>query len=283
MESVAPGEKPRSVGGMRFTMPLRRKLGMRRASGLLWHMLGECVAWIVVVVVALVLLTPIAVLLVAGGWGVFMYVRTLLMLWRQVQAYQISDLTPLLDSLDRAGRVALASASYFALLCALIVLMAGLLGKRWRRLFLFPGLVFTLPSAFAFFFGLQLSLDSLAASYHLADPVRIVLMAYPLLDAVVLAAALVDVSPRRRHARYARPLVATAPLAPVQFGPPQPRANRAQKQDAARASAAEAAAPALAATGESSTTPNMESASALSSDETPGSASGDNAPFAQVS
>lgn len=281
MESVAPGEKPRSAGGTRFTMPLPRKHGTRKAGGLPRRIVGECVGWIVVAVVALVMVTPIPVLLVAGGWGMYTYVRTLLMLWHQVQAYQISDLTPLLDSLDRAGRMALASAGYFALLCALIVLMAGLLGKSWRRLFLFPGVVFTLPSAFAFFFGLQLSLDTLVAPSHLSDPLRAALVAYLLLDAVVLAAVLVDVSPRRRRrARHGRPVVATAPLAPVHFGPSRPRANRARKLATSKAAVPEIAKIAAA---EAPATPIVESASTPSSDEARGSASGTSSPLAEVS
>lgn len=218
-----PEQKSRESGWLRFVAPQPETVSVRAATKLLWHIMGECGAWAVVLIVALLLLAPVAAFVVAGGWAVYTYVHGLVTLWQNVSSYQLGNLLQPLDSLSLGASVALASAGYFALLAALMVLMAGLFGKRWGRLFLFPGITFTLPSALAFFLGFRLSLDALAAPSGISLPVRTVLLVYLLLDTIVLAAALVDVSPRRRRPRRARGMGGrhrrpSAPLAPVHFG-----------------------------------------------------------------
>lgn len=223
-----PEEQSRKGDWIHFVPPQPATPDLRHTKNLLRRAAGECAAWAVVLAVAVALLAPVAGFLVAGGWAVYTYTLTLLTLWQQVRSYQLSNLVPLLDALDLAGRVALASAGYFALLSALLVLMAGLLGTRWRRLFLFPGFTFTLPSALAFFFGLRLSLDAKTAPLHLPPLAQTALLAYLLLDAIVLAALLVDVSPRKKRQRrllrrrWGRRRTPSVPLAPIHFGPSGP-------------------------------------------------------------
>ncbi|HLJ82292.1 MAG TPA: hypothetical protein VKT52_12445 [Ktedonobacterales bacterium] len=234
-----PEHKAPESGWLRFVAPQPDTVSVRAATHLLRRIGGECGAWAVVLVVALVLLAPVAACVVAGGWAIYTYVHGFVTLWQNVSSYQLSNLVQPLDSLSLAAQVALASAGYFALLAALIVLMAGLLGKRWGRLFLFPGITFTLPSALAFFIGFRLSLDALAAPSGIPLPVRTALLVYLLLDAIVLAAVLVDVSPRRRRTHRARWMpgrqrTPSAPLAPVHFGSSGPLATRREAAEAPR-------------------------------------------------
>ena len=227
---------------IRFVLPQPNTVSMRNIQRLARHAAGECGAWAVVVAVALALLAPVLGFAVAGGWALYTYAHTLATLWQNVKSYQLANLSPSLHTLDLAARVGLASAGYFALLSALIVLMAGLLGTRWHHLYLFPGVTFTLPSALAFFLGLTLSLNTLGAPHGISSLARIALLVYLLLDVILLAAALVDVSPRKRRARHARRAGAerrrtpSAPLAPVHFGPSGPLA--AYRADLAEALAA---------------------------------------------
>ena len=232
---LMPSDEAPAAGGMRYVLPLPGALTSRGTSGLLRGVAGECLAWVAVLAVAVVLLAPVIVFLVAGLGAVYVYIRVLLTLWHLVKSYQLTTLAPLLDMLNGAGRVALACAGYFALLAALIVLMAGLLGKRWRRLFLLPGTVFTIPSALAFFFGLRLSLDSMGAALGLSPQAQTFLTVYLLLDTILLAAALVDVTPRHRARRARRRRGASMPLAPVHFGPSEPLRERSSRGDIAPA------------------------------------------------
>jgi len=218
--SLVPGEESLGSRWMRFALPPAATTRLR-----LRHIAGECGAWTAIIAVLLVLLTPTAGFIVAGSWALTTYIRTLIVLWQHVKSYQLTSLAPQLDSLNLAARVGLASAGYFTLLAALIVLMAGLLGRHWRRLFLFPGIILTLPGALAFFWGMRLSLTALATPRGISSLAQTALLAYLLMDVIVLAAALVDVSPRRRRrVRSQRQRTPSAPLVPVHFGPSGPLA-----------------------------------------------------------
>src|SRR5216683_1653835 len=77
----------------------------------------------------------LAVFAVAGCWAVFTFASTLYTVWRLLEHWQLAEVFARLDILDAADRVAVASAGYFAVFFALVVLFAGLLGRRGQRLF----------------------------------------------------------------------------------------------------------------------------------------------------
>lgn len=228
---------PAAAGGMLgMVMPAPPQPTNRAALDSIRRVLGELVAWAVVALALVLLLTPALVLLAAGGWAIVTYITSAVTLYHLLVASRLADLLGPLQALDLAGRVAATSAGYYALLCGLLVLEAGLLGKRWRRLFLFPGIVLSLPAALAFYFALRLLLDAMNATHPLSLAAQTGLTLYLLLDAAVLAAYLVDLSPkprrtrtrRRQHrwraARRGLPAPLGQPASPslplVHFGPP---------------------------------------------------------------
>lgn len=210
------------------------------------YALGEAAAWLVVALVLVVLLAPAAILVLAGCWAFVTFTASAVTLYHLAASSRLGDVLPPLQALDIAGRVVATSASYFALLASLLVLEAGLLGSRWRRLFLLPGIVLTIPCVLLFYFALRLLLDAVSAVYPLSPAAQTALTLYLVLDAVVLGACLVDLRPRRRRRRAHRwrrstsgGAIATVgqpeigqPAAPsmplVHFGPPSlPLAQRA--------------------------------------------------------
>lgn len=191
---------------LRVVLPIKgAKIGILRVvRGIVWRVLGEIAAWTAVAVMLVLLFAPAAVFLVAGGWAIATCMTSATTLYRLFVSSSAADLFETLRALDIAGRVAVASGGYFALLSALIVLEAGLLGRRWRRFFLFPGIMLTIPSALIFYFGLRMTLDAVTAGYPLSLVTEAGLALYLLLDTVLLAGFLVDLRPKptRRHNGY---------------------------------------------------------------------------------
>jgi hypothetical protein len=151
------------------------------------------------------LLLPVAALLVAGVWAAVAGARALWQLWQLLTAWQFDAVPASLATLTLAGRVALASTSFFALLLALVIVTAGLHGGPRRLPLLVVGVAFAAAAALACYAGLRLSLDLLAPAIGLPVALANALIAYALLDAIVLAAPLLD-APRvpgrsRRRAR----------------------------------------------------------------------------------
>lgn len=194
---------PIAAGGMLgMVMPAASPTSNRSSmSGRVRRVLGEIASWGAVVLVLAVLFAPPVALLIAGCWSVVAYVTSAVTLYKLIAASRLADLLGPLQTLDMAGRIAATSAGFYALLCGLLVLAAGLLGKRWRRLFLVPGTVLSIPAALAFYLALRLTLDAIAPRYSLSGIAQAALTIYLLLDAVLLAGLLVDLRPRPRHAR----------------------------------------------------------------------------------
>ncbi len=116
------------------------------------------------------------------------------------QLSQLSQLSGSFSMFDIASRVMFASVAYFALLYALIVLMGGLLGRSWARLFLLSGLLFTAVALLTYLAGLLLL--TMPAQAWGAPPVAMAALAlYSLLDASILASVLCDL-----HAQEAPPV-----------------------------------------------------------------------------
>lgn len=237
--------------------PLASRLGGRRARrpGAAWasdpriRQLAVVLGTIPVLAVLLALLLPPVAMVAGGIWAIVASLRALWTILHLLLAGNLDDASASLPQIDIAVRVGVLCGGYAVLLCALVVLMTGLLGRRWRRLFLLPAAIL-LPAGFILFvLGTQLvstappGTTSVPLTWHL--PLSI----YLLLDAVLLAGFLPDARPRirnararvrRRQPRVTRKLCITHPLPideplpelrPVRFGPSRPLSSSARLPD----------------------------------------------------
>ena len=162
--------------------------------------LAFLVGSVLLVAICAALLAAPLLALVGGVWAAVTEVRTIAAIWALARHQDYAAVFAHLATLDTASRVAFLGVSFFALLFALMLLMAGLLGRRWGRLFIAPGLVFTAPTLVCYVVG-WLWLTPVAARHGVSPLAQASLAAYMLLDAVVLAAALCDMRPTLRRAR----------------------------------------------------------------------------------
>jgi hypothetical protein len=232
---------------IRLTWPSRRRGRRWPHVGPARH-LGALAAPLLLYALAALFFAPPLLFLAAGVWSAVAYTRTLLSLLHLVGDWQFSTFFDRLAAARLAARVALASGAYFVLLFALIVLFAGLLGRRWRRLFLLPGLLLTLPAVVLFLAGVEAGAEGIAGRFglppSLAGPF---LTLYALLDALLLAAFLTDPRPHRRRRprlrKHPSDERATTPLPIVRFGPPLPLPPAEAPAEPARAADAATGAP----------------------------------------
>jgi hypothetical protein len=234
MDQTLPDDRPvavRDVQMRRSTLPLPLSWRLVVFAASAWHALRAALSTAVAAATLVILFAPAIVFAVAGCWAVFTFANTLYTVWRLLEHWQLPEVFARLDILDAADRVALASAGYFALFFALVVLFAGLLGRHGQRLFLLPGLLFVIPSTALFGMGARLTGEELAARWGFSGLLPTALTLYALLDAIVLAAYLTDLRPRRRPRAVLRrgpqsdrPALKhdSAPLAVVCFGPSAP-------------------------------------------------------------
>jgi hypothetical protein len=177
--------------------PDRRRGGRRFAR--------TVVNGVVAGVALLGVLGPAVILLVALSWGVVTYVRTVALLVDIVHARDFAALGPQLHELNLAARLALLSAGYFALVFSLIVVYAGVLAGRRRRVALIPGLLLAIPSLAAYLLGAVLSSVSVNAETGIPIAAQAVFFLYVLFDAIALGALLADTRrPVRRVRRFMR-------------------------------------------------------------------------------
>jgi len=234
MDQTLPDDRPVAVRYARMwrstlPLPLSWRLVVFAASA--WHALRAALSTAVATATLAILFAPAIVFAVAGCWAVFTFANTLYTVWHLLENWQLPEVFARLDILDAADRVAVVSAGYFALFFALVVLFAGLLGRHGQRLFLLPGLLFVIPSTALFGMGARLTGEELAARWGFSGLLLSALTLYALLDAIVLAAYLTDLRPRRRlrtvrrgGRQSDRPALKhdSAPLAVVRFGPSAP-------------------------------------------------------------
>jgi hypothetical protein len=216
-------------------MPGRRSLGglLLRASGLLARdIAGETVSLVLTALLFAFLLGPVAALLLAGIWASAAFIQAFWGIWNVFASWDLADVFGRLGTLDAASRAALASGGFFALIFALVPVMAGALGRSWRRLYLLAGPFLAAPSAILLYVGAHLSLASLVAHLGIAPQVEPILVGYLFLDALLVAVLITDlrsVSPNERasHRRWRRGSQSTAgtavqsPVVPrfVRYGP----------------------------------------------------------------
>ncbi len=209
--------------------PAWRWVHLRRALA----NIGDTMLSIAIFTAALIgLLLPPLIFLVSGLWNTVAYINGVWTLWHEVKSWRIADMFTTLGAVDTSFRFAVAGVSYFALILSFIVLLAGLLGRRRQRMFLLPGLLLCAPIVVIFILATMLSFSVLATRYDLAGWVQYPLISFVLVNALVLAALLLDLRPSTRRRWLARHMhrretivdevgASSAPLPVVRFGPPQ--------------------------------------------------------------
>lgn len=215
-------------------VPLTPALRLARLRKTLVRM-GDDVLSIVLFSAAVVgLVVPPVLFLFTGLWSTWTYITGVWTLWKEITAWRIADLFTSLVAVDTSSRFALTSVSYFALVFSFMVLFAGLLGRRWQHMFVVPGILLCAPSVVAFAFAATLSFSVLATRLYLPGWLQYPLVGYVIVDALLLAALLLDLRPSTGHrwlARHRRQQDALAetmavkhptPLPLVRFGPSQP-------------------------------------------------------------
>ncbi len=195
---------------------------------------GDKMLSIAIVTAALIgLLLPPLIFLVSGLWNTVAYISGVWTLWHEITTWRIADMFTTLGAVDTSLRFAVAGVSYFALILSFIVLLAGLLGRRRQRVFLLPGLLLCAPIVVIFIFATTLSFSVLATRFPLAEWTQYPLISFVLLNALVLAALLLDLRPATRRRWLARHIhrrevvvderdVSSKPLPVIRFGPAQP-------------------------------------------------------------
>lgn len=214
-------------------VPLTPVLRLARLRKMLVR-IGEDVLSLGVFSAAVVgLILPPVLFFFSGLWNTWTYITGIWTLWHEVTAWRIADMFTSLVAVDTASRFALTSVSYFALVFSFMVLFAGLLGRRWQHIFVVPGILLCAPTSVIFTVAATLSFSVLAARLHLPEWLQYPLVGYVLLDALLLAALLLDLRPatrrnwlarrRRRHeaALEAVSFTRPTPLPLVHFGPSQ--------------------------------------------------------------
>lgn len=187
----------------------------RSWSARLRRLLALLLGSVLLLLVCVVLLAPPVVALAAGVWAAVTEVRAIAAIWTLAKAQQYGAVFAHLATLDAASRVAFLGVSFFALLFALMLLMSGLLGRRWARLFIAPGAIFTAPTLVLYFIG-WLLITPVTNRMGVSPLFQTSVAVYALLDAIVLAAALCDMRPTLRRARRVAQLGAhTRPSLPA--------------------------------------------------------------------
>lgn len=219
---------PASTSNVGSTRLRTRRPTQARSAGA-WRTVGmQTRRWLRRLLLALIYAPTVALLLIgllaALGWlsGLWHLVRLLV-------SHQLDQFGSGYTRLDLAGRLGLLSASYLIVLCALVVVVVGIRGRRWWRLYLVPGVLLSAAAAILFL----LAAAAVQALLGLADGPWRLLVGLALADAVVVGARIggIGAGPlgtrRQRLRRRLRPVRdvpaarrrTTDPLPVIRFGP----------------------------------------------------------------
>lgn len=167
----------------------------KRRAPVIGLLIAVSVSTLTVVIVVALALAP----LLAVGAAIWAGVTGLTNLWnlyalaKKSQVLVVFDphAVTLLNTLETAERVGFLALGYLALLFALMTLMGGLLGRRWGRLYILPGAIFTLTAMAIISVGLLFA-QPLFTSATFSGNWFIGVVIYALIDAPLVSAALVD-------------------------------------------------------------------------------------------
>ncbi len=183
--------------------PPRKRCIFRRLAFILLRQVAAIVAPIITFALALALaIAPMGALIVAvwASGSALAALARLVMLTRAGQALTSPATPALLGTLDTAARVGFLAVGYlaliFALIFALITLMGGLFGRGWGRLYILPGVAFSVTALALMLLG-ALFAAPLVDNSLLPAAWLIPLILYALVDAVLVSGVLVDARPSR--------------------------------------------------------------------------------------
>ena len=150
-------------------------------------------------VVALALLAPIIVALLAAVWSLGTDIVAALNVAQLARQGRLLESEPAMSALSVASRIGFVAVGYLGYFFALMSLLAGLLGRGRGRLYIIPGALLTSSALVLLFTSVALAWP-LIAPLGVAHGPLLALALYALLDAVALATALADT----RYTRYTR-------------------------------------------------------------------------------
>ena len=170
-----------------------------------WQGIGRALIIVVCALICAVLLAPLALALLAALAALLADGLAALTIARFVAQGAIIQAGDAINLLSVASRVGFLALGYLGLLCALITLLAGLLGRGQGRLFIIPGALLTASALVLVGASAALCwplLTPLLAIVAILAPPRAVALAvalYLILDAVTLATLLADTRETRRR------------------------------------------------------------------------------------
>src|SRR5579883_2967640 len=172
----------------------------RRIAGWLRDMGAEFLILAAMLAIVLFLLLPLLLALVAGSVGSVTCLLALVGAWQSFQAAHYPAIANDFPTIENSAKIAFAGISYLALLFALNVLIAGLLGHRRQHLYLIPGLLLTFPALVLFTISATLIIRMASGITGQPELPFALFFGYAGVVAVVLALLLTDLRAKTRRA-----------------------------------------------------------------------------------
>lgn len=151
------------------------------------------------------LLAPVVVALLTALAALLLDALALVDIGRLLARGALMQLDTPLQAMSVVSRLGLVAIGYLGLVCALITLLAGLLGRGRGRLYIVPGALLTASALALLVASAALCWSLLAPFARVAPPGALLALAlYLTLDTVALATLLADTRQTRRQWRRAR-------------------------------------------------------------------------------
>ncbi|MGO8948323.1 MAG: hypothetical protein ACLQUY_11820, partial [Ktedonobacterales bacterium] len=144
---------------------------------------------------------PPVLALIAGGIAGVNCIRLLLQIGKSFKAGQYDSILADLPALSSAAKIAFGSLAFLALVYALSVLIAGLIGTRRQHLYLILGFILSLPALAAYTVAASLLVRMLDSITGWGGLLFVILFGYIGLDAAVLGLLATDLRPGGRRVR----------------------------------------------------------------------------------
>ena len=171
----------------------------RRIISWLREMGAEFLALAALLVIALFLALPLLLALVAGSVGGVTCLLALVGAWQSFHAAHYQAIANDFPTIEDSAKIAFAGIAYLALLFALNVLIAGLIGRRRQHLYLIPGMLLTFPALVVFTISATLIIRMISGMTGQPELPFGIFFGYAGLAAVVLALLLTDLRTKRRR------------------------------------------------------------------------------------
>ena len=167
-----------------------------------WQRIGRALIVLLCALISAALLAPLALALLAALAALLADGLAALAIARLVAQGALIQAGDAMNLLSVASRVGFLAVGYLGLLCALMTLLAGLLGRGQGRLFIIPGALLTASALVLVGASVALCwplLAPLLAGLALPRAVSLAVALYLILDTVSLASLLADTRETRRR------------------------------------------------------------------------------------